>query len=322
MSAMGEERLRQEVHEALDRGYRPLGPAAADRILGRALGGARGDVVQLDRGRRRSAQPWLTAVAALLIAALTVATLLGVRGLHRTSPAGSAGTVAALRDAGRADVAAGRDDAAVAELLAGEGAFRDPAAMAPLAERLERQAPRLESADPGTVRSAAAEARSAAAAIHAALLAGLPAKAIVISRDAQQLWAYDHGTLLLSTPVTTGRPATPTDIGATRVTWKAQGYTMHSPWPPSSPNWYPTRTVRYMIMFSVTGEGLHDAAWQPCCYGRGSDRSAYASTGTVHVPLDAEATLFGWADVGTPVIVAPGDGSPVPRQVAALTLRS
>ena len=143
----------------------------------------------------------------------------------------------------------------------------------------------------------------------------------VLERWAELLWAYDQRHLLLSTPVTTGQPATPTSTGPRRVLGRARPYVLKSPWPPGSPNWYPDTTVQYMIWFSETGDGLHDAAWQPCCYGPGSQRSSYGSRGTIHLPLPEVATLYDWADVGTPVVVLPGDGSPVARQEAAITVK-
>ena len=73
-----------------------------------------------------------------------------------------------------------------------------------------------------------------------------------------------------------------------------------------------------MISISDTGVGIHDAPWQSCCFGPGSERSAHASRGTIHVPSDRAAVLYGWSDVGTPVVVLPGDGTPVSRQTGAM----
>jgi hypothetical protein len=333
---MSEERLRSELRQALDRGYRPLGAPEADRILGHALRGAPAARIedarepwadQCPNGRlRRTPGQRLAAVAAVAIAALTVATLLGVRGAHRAAPAGHGSVVLdpghgqALRDAGRRAVAAGRNDATVTLYLDLEGAFADGEKVAQLTAHLEDDALLLESGDPGLIGRAATDAQQTAAAIHAALLAGLPPRTIVVSLAAQELWVYDRERLVLSTPVTTGGPATPTSVGPTRVFMKAPSYRLTSPWPRGDPRWYPTTTVRYMVAITTTGDGFHDAPWQQCCYGPGSERSSYGTHGTVNVPQPAAAALYGWAAIGTPVVVVPGDGSPVSRQRAAITV--
>jgi L,D-transpeptidase catalytic domain len=335
---MSEERLRREVRRALDRGYRPLGAQEADRILRQAVEGGALDGPRPERGPwargaangrfARRVQHSLAAIAAVAIAAVTVATLLGVRGVHPIVPAGLGSPALdgrhldALRESGRAAVAAGRNDATVASFLGLEGTFAGGAQVARLAGHLEAEAPLLESRDPVAVGRAAPDAQRTAVAIHVALLAGLPARTVIVSLDAQELWAYEGDRLVLSTPVTTGRPATPTSVGPMRVIMKARSYQIKSPWPRGDVRWYPTTTVQYMVAISTAGDGLHDAPWQPCCYGPGSERSSYGTHGTVNVPQAAAATLYDWAAIGTPVVVVPGDGSPVSRQRAAITAES
>jgi hypothetical protein len=353
---MNEEAVREQLRRAFQRGYRTPGPGLSDRIFREVFGNAPGATTTAEGGRR--ARPvttraerrrgrwsqWLGAAAAAALALLAVTTLLGIRyaGTHRPStPAGrppaaladeaatrqlartllarSGGSVTSLRAAGRSSQAAARDDATVASYLDRERAFAGyPAVAVELAE-LEREAPALDSGDAGRVALAAAVAQRGATSIHSALLSGMPPKAIVVSLQAQQLWAYDHGHLLLSTLVTAGSARLPTAIGPLSVLRKSHPWTMRSPWPPGSPDWYPDMVVQYFIWLTEAGDGLHDALWQPCCYGPGSESSPYASHGTIHVPLDAEATLYLWADVGTPVVVYPGGGAPVPQQVAAIS---
>jgi len=121
--------------------------------------------------------------------------------------------------------------------------------------------------------------------------------------------------VLVDTPVTTGRPALPTDIGTMRVLHKDSPWTMQSPWPKGSPNWYPDTVVQMVLWFTRNGEGLHDASWQPVsALGPGSQAGPFASHGCIHLPTAAVKTLFDWAPIGTPVVVYPGDGSPVARQ--------
>ena len=222
----------------------------------------------------------------------------------------------ALRQAGTGAVAAGRNDAAVAAYLRLTSVTRDY-------DELERYHDRLAAAgaDPGALALAAAGAQHYQQAIHAALIAGLPHKVVIVSYAAQELWAYEGGRAVKDTLVTTGRPELPTDLGAMKVLAKNSPWTMHSPWPRTSPYWYPDTKVQMSIWFTSTGEGLHDAYWEYSWqYGPGGQYGGAASHGCIHVPLAAEKFLYAWTEIGTPVIVYPGDGSTVVNQVAQITV--
>jgi len=100
-----------------------------------------------------------------------------------------------------------------------------------------------------------------------------------------------------------------------QVLRKDAPWTMQSPWPKGSPEWYPDTVVQMVLWFTKNGEGLHDAGWQPdATLGPGSQFGPFASHGCIHLPLAAVQTLFDWAPIGTPVVVYPGDGSPVKSQ--------
>jgi len=145
----------------------------------------------------------------------------------------------------------------------------------------------------------------------------------VISVAGQRLRAYERGKVVEETLVTTGRPELPTDIGPMQVTKKSSPWTMQSPWPKGSPFWYPDTVVQMVLWFTNTGEGIHDAAWEPAsAYGPGSTTGPYASHGCIHVTAAAETFLYNWAELGTPVIVYPGDGSPAADQVAKQTVNA
>jgi len=186
---------------------------------------------------------------------------------------------------------------------------------------LEQSAQALSSADRAQVAEAAAGVAFYADRLHKQLLAGMPDKAIVISIHAQQLTAYEGGKPVIDTPITSGRlPELPTDIGPMAVLRKDSPWTMHSPWPKGSPNWYPDAKVQMVLWFTSTGEGMHDASWQTGPYGPGSNTGPDASHGCVHVPLAAETQLYAWASVGVPVIVYPGDGSRLDAQLKQRTV--
>jgi lipoprotein-anchoring transpeptidase ErfK/SrfK len=157
--------------------------------------------------------------------------------------------------------------------------------------------------------------------IHELLVNGMAGRVIVISIQDQQLSTFENGRQLLTTPVTTGHvPDLATDIGPMRVLRKDSPWTMHSPWPKGSPYWYQDAVVQMVVWFTDTGEGMHDASWQTQPYGAGSQLGPAASHGCVHVPFDAVRSLFGWATIGTPVIVYPGDGSRLESQLQQRTV--
>jgi lipoprotein-anchoring transpeptidase ErfK/SrfK len=125
-------------------------------------------------------------------------------------------------------------------------------------------------------------------------------KVIVMSLDRQSLTAYQDGVALVTTPITTGRPALPTPPGSYSVLRKNHPWLMTSDWPRSSPYWYPPSEVQYTLWFRNDGYAIHDAPWRSR-YGPGTQ--ANGSHGCVNVPMPTMTTLFSWADVGTRVIV-------------------
>lgn len=221
-----------------------------------------------------------------------------------------ASNLPALATAGRDALAQGRNEATVAAFLDLKGSSR-------LDARLESFGRLLASTDPRQLSRGVAGVQHYSELIHSNLLSAGPPQLVMISVQAQHLIAYDHGRVVLDTLVTTGRPALPTDVGPMRVVAKDSPWTMQSPWPKGSPYWYPDTVVQMVAWFTKTGEGLHDAAWEPAsAFGPGSQNGPFASHGCIHLMPAAETTLYGWLQIGTPVVVYPGDGTPVADQVA------
>jgi lipoprotein-anchoring transpeptidase ErfK/SrfK len=125
-------------------------------------------------------------------------------------------------------------------------------------------------------------------------------KVIVISLARQSLTAYQDGQPVMSTLVTTGRPALPTPPGNYTVLRKNHPWKMTSDFPPSSPYYYPPTWVQWTLWFRNDGYAIHDAPWRGS-YGPGTESAG--SHGCVNVPMPIMETLFNWADVGTRVIV-------------------
>ena len=135
-------------------------------------------------------------------------------------------------------------------------------------------------------------------------ITGAPQDLIVIHLATQQLVAYENGCPWLRTPVTTGRPALPTDRGTFRIFAKYPAFHMVSEWPPSSPFYYPPTWVYHAMEFVSDGTFIHNANWQPpSTYGPGSQYGPYASHGCVHVMDGPLARLYSWAPIGTTVQV-------------------
>src|SRR5438105_8685177 len=220
----------------------------------------------------------------------------------------------ALRSSADRALASGRNAATIAAFLKLRWAGR-------LSAALERYGAMLAFSDAPRFTLAAAGVQHYATQLHRGLLHDGPRRLIIVSVQGQHLVAYDEGRVVVDTPVTTGRPALATDVGAMRVLRKDSPWTMQSPWPKGSPEWYPDTVVQMVLWFTKNGEGLHDASWQPdATLGAGSQYGPFASHGCVHLPLAAVTTLFQWAPIGTPVVVYPGDGSAAATQVAQHTV--
>ena len=126
-------------------------------------------------------------------------------------------------------------------------------------------------------------------------------KLIVISLSRQVLTAYQDGTVVLTSFVATGRPALPTPPGVYHIFARYSPYKMISPWAYGSPYWYPPSWTNFAMEFIGGGYFIHDAPWRSW-YGPGSN--LYNGThGCVNVPYSPMATLWGWAPIGTTVVV-------------------
>lgn len=124
---------------------------------------------------------------------------------------------------------------------------------------------------------------------------------VVVSITKQHLWAVDNGKVIVDTVVATGRPELTTVTGRFSILHKYSPYTFISPWPRSSPYWYPDSPVSYAMEFESTGFFLHDAPWRTD-WGPGANLTS-GTHGCVNVPLDAMKKLYEWARVGDVVVV-------------------
>ncbi len=130
-------------------------------------------------------------------------------------------------------------------------------------------------------------------------------KSIYISLSLQEMVFYDNGCAVQGTPVTTGRPQLPTPTGTFSIFYKTSPFEMISPWPPSSPFWYPDSWTTWVMEFDQGGYFIHDAPWEPGSdFGPGSQNNLdAASHGCVHTPGAVMQWAYSWTPIGTPVVI-------------------
>jgi hypothetical protein len=117
---------------------------------------------------------------------------------------------------------------------------------------------------------------------------------VEVSIEAQHLWYYKDGQLILSSDVVTGNPlqGNGTHTGVFRLKYKQKDATLVG-------EDYET-PVSYWMPFNG-GEGLHDAPWRGVFGGK--IYMGGGSHGCVNCPVDTARTLFENLQSGDPVIV-------------------
>ncbi len=162
------------------------------------------------------------------------------------------------------------------------------------------------------IASAHTTASSSTSAKTSASASSAQGQLIVVSLSKQSLYAYQGGQEVFNTAVMSGRPTLPTPTGTFHVFAKLSPTTFYSPFPPSSPNWYPPTHINYALEFDAGGFFLHDSWWHSV-YGPGTNGWHYdpqfgwqwGSHGCVAMPLSAASWLYHWAPIGTTVQVTP-----------------
>ncbi len=129
---------------------------------------------------------------------------------------------------------------------------------------------------------------------------------IVVSLARQQLEAYQGGSLVFVSAITTGQPALATPTGTYKIVTKLSPYKFVSPWPPGSPYYYESAWTKYAMRFRWDGFYIHDAPWRPY-YGYGTNvrhldpDGVYrtGSHGCINMPMWSMTRLYNWAPTGT-----------------------
>jgi L,D-transpeptidase catalytic domain len=119
-------------------------------------------------------------------------------------------------------------------------------------------------------------------------------KSIVVDLSEQWLYALSGDTIVFDAPVSTGRDGFNTPVGRYAIYHKVRSQTMRGC---AGGECWNVPDVPH-AMYIVGGVALHGTYWHNQ-FGSGVRRSH----GCVNLPLDSAAWLYGWAPVGTPVIV-------------------
>ncbi len=139
-----------------------------------------------------------------------------------------------------------------------------------------------------------------------------PYRWIDINLSTQSMAAFQRGTLVRWTYVTTGNyryPSRRTPTGVYHVLAKVRDHWFISPWPPGSFFYYPPSKSNYDLMFRYGGYYVHDAPWRHhfgpgSNMGYGSPGGDYTgSHGCVNTPYSYMQWLYYWASVGTPIVI-------------------
>ncbi|MBJ7608571.1 MAG: L,D-transpeptidase [Candidatus Dormibacteraeota bacterium] len=129
-------------------------------------------------------------------------------------------------------------------------------------------------------------------------------KVITISLSQQRVVFSQDGCTVRTSLVTTGRDQLRTPTGTFHIFSKATHFTFISPWPKGSPFYYYPSVANYAMGFAGGGYYIHDAPWEPdSAFGPGSQNSSNASHGCVHIESSVMPWLYGWADMGTTVVI-------------------
>lgn len=122
---------------------------------------------------------------------------------------------------------------------------------------------------------------------------------IEVSMDAQHMWVYVDGVVVVETPIVTGQIGTDTIPGAYSI-WDKEEDSELTGFNARTGRDY-VQPVEYWIPFDDTGQGIHDANWQSN-FG-GDTYLVSGSLGCINTPPGIMPQVFAHAQLGMPVIV-------------------
>ncbi|MBO0792617.1 MAG: L,D-transpeptidase [Ktedonobacteraceae bacterium] len=137
-------------------------------------------------------------------------------------------------------------------------------------------------------------------------------KVVVVSLQEQAMRVYDHGQLVRSLLVTTGRPDHPSLPGAWWVEGKQSPTVFKAGVPKSDPDWYPDTPIHYAMQYHSNGYFVHDSWWRvkygpgtnfPHVDDSGDPFSAQGSHGCVNISQANAAWVYSFVQLYTSIII-------------------
>ena len=116
---------------------------------------------------------------------------------------------------------------------------------------------------------------------------------IEVDLASQHMWVYTNGQLLLETDVISGKPKTPTPIGAFYV-WKKDRHATLTGEDYATP-------VDYWLPVDWDGVGIHDSPWQSNYGGNSYLTSGYH--GCINTPPTIMSKIYNQIETGIPVVI-------------------
>ena len=121
-----------------------------------------------------------------------------------------------------------------------------------------------------------------------------PKKALLVNVHDQVIYAVDNYQIVYKFDVITGRPGKETIPGKFTIFKKIEDYTSKTYKAP----------MPYTMFFSKDGKAVHGTKWATLrSYLHAYITESVGSMGCVGLTEDDARTLFGWATVGTPVVI-------------------
>lgn len=135
---------------------------------------------------------------------------------------------------------------------------------------------------------------------------------VVVSLLEQCLRVYQDGQIIKAFQVTTGRYEVPSLPGTWKVIQHQKNVALMSVYPKSSPFWFPSTPVKYVLAYHMSGDMIFDSWWRTN-YGPGTsfphhDRGGNpwandGSAGSIEVPSEFMAWLYDHIQIHTSVII-------------------
>jgi len=116
---------------------------------------------------------------------------------------------------------------------------------------------------------------------------------VIVDINVQRLYLYNNNELYYTTPITTGKDSTPSDIGLFKIWYKGTNEEIV----PGHPEY----TVNYWMPYNYNMEGLHDAPWRDA-FGT-QDYKVSGSNGCINIPPEITDEIYEIVEIGTKVLV-------------------